>query len=236
MSCEFRHHDGAYVLGALSPAQRQGFEQHLAQCPECAESVRRLAGLPGLLARVPVEVLDPPPDEQPVPDTLLPSLLREVRRTRRRRRLLVTGLAAAAVVVGVLLLVGGGGLPWTGHPAPASVTAAPVAAAPRADNRMTAIDQQEVAGWVGFQTVPWGTKVALVCTYAPLGRDYPGSRPATYSLVVRTRDGRAQQVATWRALPGRTMKIAAATALSQDDIAAFEVRTSDGRPVLQWSM
>jgi hypothetical protein len=61
-------------------------------------------------------------------------------------------------------------------------------------------------------------------------------RSTTYSLVVRTRDGRSEQVATWRALPGRTMQIAAATDVARSDIAAVEVRTSDGRPVLQWSL
>ena len=51
MSCDFAHQDGAYVLGALSSSERMAFEHHLATCPECARAVRRLAGLPGLLAR-----------------------------------------------------------------------------------------------------------------------------------------------------------------------------------------
>ena len=51
MSCEFAHHDGAYVLGSLSPADRSAFERHLAGCADCALGVRELAGLPGLLAQ-----------------------------------------------------------------------------------------------------------------------------------------------------------------------------------------
>ncbi|MGH3348437.1 MAG: anti-sigma factor family protein, partial [Nocardioides sp.] len=35
MTCEFAHDDGAYVLGALSPAERVAFKQHLAGCAEC---------------------------------------------------------------------------------------------------------------------------------------------------------------------------------------------------------
>lgn len=233
MTCGYRHHDGAYVLGALSPGERQEFEQHLRKCPDCAESVRRIAGLPGLLARVPVDVLEPTVDEQPVPDTLLPSLIREVRRSRHRRRLVLGGLtAAAAIIVAGLLVVGNGALPWADTPPSSSVVAGP----PVADRPMTAVDQAWVRGRVGFESVPWGTKVALVCSYAAPGSEYPVPASTTYSLVVRTRDGRAEQVATWRALPGRTMQISAATAVARADISAVEVRTSDGRPVLRWGV
>ena len=44
--------DAAYVLGALSPADRREFEEHLAGCPGCQAAVSELAGLPGLLAQV----------------------------------------------------------------------------------------------------------------------------------------------------------------------------------------
>ncbi len=231
MSCDFAHHDGAYVLGSLSPAERQDFEEHLPWCPDCAEAVRQLAGLPGLLALVPVDVLDPPSDDAPLPDTLLPSLVREVRRIQLRRRLVMTGTAAAAaLVVAVAFLVGIGGLPWSSAPPGTSVVAGPPA-----DHRMVSIDQESVRADVGFETVPWGTKVALVCTYAAPGSHYSVPPSTTYALVVRTRDGRSQQVATWRALPGKTMQVAAATAVARTDIAAVEVRTADGSPVLQWS-
>ena len=233
MTCDFRHDDGAYVLGALSPTERQQFEQHLRECPECAESVRRIAGLPGLLARVPADVLDPPVDEEPVPDTLLPSLIREVRRAGHRRRLVLSSLAAAAaIVVGALFLVGSGGLPWADSPRAPAVVAGP----PAADRPMTAVDQESVRGSIGFQDVAWGTKVALACTYAAPGSEYSVPSSTTYALVVRARDGHAEQVATWRALPGRTMQISAATALPRRDIRSVEVRTADGRPVLQWGL
>jgi hypothetical protein len=73
----------------------------------------------------------------------------------------------------------------------------------------------------------------MLCTYdAPRGA-YPSARPATYVLVVRTRDGRTQQVASWRSLPGRTMRLAAATAAGRGQITSVEVRTTDGRPLLR---
>ena len=101
MSCDFAHHDGAYVLGALSPAERQEFERHLDGCAACARATRELAGLPGLLARVDPDVLESAPHVEPVPATLLPALVHQVRRTQQRRRFLTAGLAAVAVVLGV---------------------------------------------------------------------------------------------------------------------------------------
>jgi anti-sigma factor RsiW len=40
-------YDGAYVLGALSPSEREEFESHLQTCPECRARVAELSDLPG---------------------------------------------------------------------------------------------------------------------------------------------------------------------------------------------
>ncbi|NAZ83626.1 hypothetical protein GTR02_17580, partial [Kineococcus sp. R8] len=92
---------GAYVLGALSPADAEAFARHLPGCASCRTSVQELAALPGLLSRVPVDAVrdaveGPSTDGRPtaavdaapgpVPRTLLPALLRSVRAQRRRRR------------------------------------------------------------------------------------------------------------------------------------------------------
>ena len=66
MSCDLADRDASYVLGALSPAERKEFEQHLAVCEGCARNVRELAGLPGLLARVDRAVLEDPDVAVPV--------------------------------------------------------------------------------------------------------------------------------------------------------------------------
>ena len=49
----YRQWDAAYVLGALSAKERLEYEQHLADCQECSAAVAELAGVPGLLAKVP---------------------------------------------------------------------------------------------------------------------------------------------------------------------------------------
>ena len=40
---KFAQWDAAYVLGALSPAERREFEEHLASCPSCQAAVSELA-------------------------------------------------------------------------------------------------------------------------------------------------------------------------------------------------
>lgn len=40
------------MLGAMSPAERESYERHLATCPSCRAEVTDLAGLPGLLSRL----------------------------------------------------------------------------------------------------------------------------------------------------------------------------------------
>ncbi|MDX8051800.1 zf-HC2 domain-containing protein [Lentzea sp. BCCO 10_0798] len=101
----FREWDGAYVLGSLSTAERLAYEEHLAQCASCEREVCGLAGLTGLLSRVPeawaVQSLGTDPE---VPAAVLPRLVRAV----RRRQLVVmaaTVLVAAmtGAVLGVLI-------------------------------------------------------------------------------------------------------------------------------------
>ena len=80
----FEHDDAAYVLGALSDAERARFEDHLAGCAACTARVGELSGLPALLADVTIDDVIGPLDA--APDTLLPRLLREAGRRRRRQR------------------------------------------------------------------------------------------------------------------------------------------------------
>jgi len=231
MSCEFAHLDGSYVLGALSPSERREFEEHLAGCDACSRSVRELAGLPGLLARIDPAVLESPPAEEPLPDTLLPSLMWQVRRSRRRRTFATAGLAAAAAVlvtVGAAVTVGvngGGGNPAANPPVVGTSTPG--------SRPMTVVHDVGMQGSLALTAVPWGTRLDLTCTYAATPAGYGEPPTTTYSMVVHTRDGRAEQVATWRALPGRTMHLDAATSAAPRSITSVEVRAAHGEPVLR---
>ena len=211
---EFATYDAAYVLGALSPADRRAFEEHLAGCPSCAESVAELAGMPGLLARVPVEDLGDVPDE-PMPDTLLPGLISRTSRVRHRTRWITGGaaLAAAACLV-VLLLVtllpGSSGGPMS--------TMKPMAAVP-------------IHATARIQNVAWGTKISVHCGYDGGGYEASGD----YALTVTAKDGKRQQLGTWWASPGKDAVFDGATALHPADIATVDIRDSNGHALLQLS-
>jgi hypothetical protein len=221
MTCEHAHEDAAYVLGALSSAERAAFQEHLAGCAECTQAVRRLSGLPGLLSRVSLDVLEEPTPEEPVPDTLLPALVAEARRHERRRSWTIAVAAAAAAIV----LTGGGlvlGGVLSGEEAP------PPAAA---QEPMEPVADIPVTAEVGITEVDWGTRIDVTCSYpepeSGQARDWP------YALVVRTREGGTERVASWVAKPGRTFNVSGATASPADDIETVEIQTLDGQPLLR---
>ena len=228
MTCRFEHSDGAYVLGALSAADRLEFERHLPHCEECTARVRPLAGLPGLLGRVGPDVLEEAGLPEP-PDTLLPALVERVRHEQRRRTRL-TALVAAATAA---LVVGLGAVAVsaaTDDPAVAPTTAQPT---PEPGATMRAVGGEvPVVASLSLEDVTWGTRIGLVCTYDPSLVEYELPEEVTYLLVVRTLDGGTEQVGTWRSVGGRTMRLEAGTATRQQDIVSVEVRTTDGRVVL----
>jgi hypothetical protein len=224
---DFAHADGAYVLGTLSPEEREAFEEHLRVCDECAESVRAIGWLPELLGRVDASAVDSPDDPPAVPDTLLPRLHAEVRRSRRRRLVwTLAGAAAAALiaVVGVAAWVQDEGTP---------VADPEVAVSPPPAVEMQQVDQEVVQATLVMESVAWGTRLDLTCSYIGGGDPYASEAPPSYVLVVHTRDGRTERVGTWRAVPGRTTTLSGATAAEAEEITSVDVRTMDGKPVLR---
>ncbi len=230
MTCKFSHDDGSYVIGALSPAERLAFERHLSGCDECTRSVRRLAGLPGLLSRVDPSVFGDLTREEPAPDSLLPSLVNRVRRTRRRRTAWAVGLAAAAAVVATALPFA---LTQGDDPAAAPPTAAPATQSPVDTRTMEPVGEVPVRASVVLEPVTWGTKLQLTCRYDPSLVDYELPPEVDYELFVSTPDGHVEQVGSWRSVGGRTMQLTAATATERGKISSLEVRTRDGRVVLR---
>jgi hypothetical protein len=227
MTCEFAHEDAAYVLGALSPAERAEYRTHLSHCAECTQAVQELAGLPGLLARVPSDVLESPPFDEPVPDTLLPALVRQARRTQLRRTWVTAAAAAAAAVI----VAGGSGVARDALTDDTPNAASGGAHTGHTGQAMVPLGSESMSANLAFTSVPWGTRLDLTCTYPPADEGYEG--PSPFGLFVHARDGRVEKVATWRALPGKTMRLTAATATSRGDIASVEVRAADGKPVLK---
>lgn len=237
MTCRFAQDDGAYVLGALTPAERREFERHLTGCTDCTHAVAELAGLPGLLGAVDASVVEHPQVDDPVPATPLPGLLREVRRARRRRGWAAAGLgaaaaAAAAVAITVAVVRPGGDDPGA-RPTP-SVTSSPTASSDPgpAPRPMRPVGDVPVRATVTVEQVTWGTRLGLVCTYDTRSVPYALPPEVDYTLYVRTRDGRAERVGSWRSVDGQPMRLTAGTAADVEELGSVEVRTADGRVVL----
>jgi len=223
---EFALYDAAYVLGALSPADRREFEDHLRGCPSCASSVSELAGLPGLMSRVSIDQLTAEPE--PVPETLLPSLARAVRRERRQRRLVVGTAAAAAAC---LIAVGGVAITRSDSPARPPVTAS--APSGTANLAFRAVVPSPVTASARLVDMAWGTQIDLTCSYRSQG-PYPASA-VPYAMVIIDRHGTAEQVATWKALPNRELTVMGASSRARQDIASVEIRTMGGQTILRLS-
>jgi hypothetical protein len=236
---------GPYVLGALSPTDRAEFEAHLRGCPDCRRAVEELAGLPGLLSRTPREVVDALATDDPaatlrertgVPDTVLPQLLRAVRRRRTTRRAVLAGglVAAAGLVAAVVtqnLADPADDAPPVAAPAPSS--SAPSAGSPSVSAGdvlpMDPLVTTPITATVQLTEVGWGTKVDLVCAYAQAEAE----EPYTYALVVTDTAGEHEQIGSWTAIPGRDAQLSAATSWTRSQIASVEVQTMNGTAILR---
>jgi len=210
----YRFDDAAYVLGALSPDERLEFEAHLLTCADCTARVREVETLPAVLADVdPAEVVA---DPEPVPDTLLPLLLRAAAQRRRRQRVVVgtlAGLAAACVITLVVAL-------WP-------------SASPSTGQRreFVAVAQSPVQASATLTAKSWGTAIDVRCHYL-----YDVSRTWRYNLIVFDRQGTAHRLGDWRLPPDSDIDYQAGTALSPAQIASLEITLPDGTAVLRLQM
>jgi hypothetical protein len=217
----FEHDDAAYVLGALSHEDRIAFEEHLQDCPRCSAAVAEVAMLPGLLARTPGPSTGTDPADQ-LPDTVLPRLLAEMRRSRRRRRV---GGAAAGVAVAATLVVG------------TALATGPTSSQQQSGVPVAMVGDVPVTADLRLQEVAWGTKITMTCRYEGPAPSDPGNQQrTTYQLVVVPADhSTAQNVASWASLPGRDATVAGSTDLAADQIAEFQLRLGDGTVLLSGS-
>jgi hypothetical protein len=214
--------DAAYVLGSLPPAERLEYERHLEHCDACRSAVAELAGLPGLLGRLPadaaVEIAEP--DGRPLTghESTLASVAHRVRRRRRRRRAVVAVSAGFAVVVAVVAGLGVGlraDAPGTEAAAPAVSTGA-------------SADRYALTGTSGFdvdlavRAESWGTRFDWGCSYG--GRGWSADGSVMYDLVVVRTDGSDERIASWTAAGREARGLSATTDVPRADIASVEVR------------
>ena len=222
------HDDAAYVLGALSPADRRAYEEHLRDCATCQASVRSLAGLPGLLALTTEDVLTG--SEPPVPPSVLAGVLRRVDRARRRRMWAIRGLVAAVTVlmlVTVWTVARAGLAPSAAGNGNAPTTAVSPSAAPDETVPLAQVLPGPMTATLELDDKRWGTAITVVCSC-----DDQLRTAVPYDLAVVDVDGHESSAGSWSGVPGVTARISAATAVPRERISAFEIRLADGRTIL----
>jgi len=218
----FREWDAAYLLGALSPADRRAYEQHLRGCPGCREALGEFVAMPGLLAHLPKEdALGLLESEQRVEESAPPALLSHLARAadalRRRARFRIAGLVLAAAGVSAAAAVA---LPLLVGTPPAVVeNTVALAAAPGVP----------VEASVRFVPEQWGTRIDMDCSWQDAGAAADGAAPAGsasvgYVMYVTDTAGSSEPIGSWTSTPGSTMEPSLSTGLPLAEIASVEVR------------
>src|SRR5215475_692028 len=168
VTCPMLVESGVYVLGALSPAQRQAYERHLSTCAECRTEVGELAVLPGLMGR-----LDDASFEReeiaPAPSAIVPAVVTRLRKRRRNRRLIAIAGAVAAASLALIV-----GLVAPNQTAPPTVQAGS-SGSQIAERAMTQVGDVKLAtASLGLTSYVGGTRIVGSCTYATGGTRYEG--------------------------------------------------------------
>jgi Putative zinc-finger len=232
MTCEHVLDDGAYVLGALSPAERAEFERHLSTCATCREAVASLAVIPGLLGRLEptrAVALGSGPEPVPAPPTLLPRVLAAAaqrsrfdrRRSRRRRT-----AYGVAMLLTVALLVVGVGIGVHMRDADSNPGVAMSAMRPAQE------EWTPVSADVGLVAADGGSKLVMTCWYA---NGYEEGTWVLRLLVYPKAGGGPETIGTWRAEPGAKITVSGRTHLNPDQILRVELQRGDDTTLLWWS-
>jgi hypothetical protein len=213
---------GAYLLGALAPADRSMLERHLVFCRECREELATLAGLPALLRRIPLADAvmlcgEPAADHgsgAAAPEQLLASMLARVARVRRRRLWLT---AAAAIVIASMATALG--LQAWPHAARLSVPGGPGAATVTGFSPLT-----RAAATVQYSAHAWGTQLEIHVAGIPAG--------TTCQFWVISAAGHDIPAGSWTIASGHQEAwYPAATWLPVSSLRGFQV-TSTGKTLL----
>lgn len=220
----FEHDDAAYVMGLLTGDDRLAFERHLDTCEACRRRVADLRPTAGLLSTLGsddlLEALSADTAPSPMPDTLLPGLLRRAGIRRRRERWLtsaISGLAVASLVALVIAIwptggSGGGGSPQALH----------------------ALVNTPLRASAAVTSVSWGTRISLDCAYQDAATGQPNR--GEYGLTVIAADGTRHNLGTWMVAPGRHTKFTSGTSLSNSQLRTIEIVNSTGKPVLSLNL
>jgi Putative zinc-finger len=205
--------DGAYVLGALEPGELAEYEAHLAECPACRDAVEQLRPTVAVLSRARAAGFTEHPE--PMPDTLLPGLLRKATQERNRRRGLVAalgGLAAACVIALAVVL-------WPGSDS---------SSAPTPQAMRVLRPDVPVTATAALVSKAWGTEIDLQCRYTErVNEKFP------YKLRVIDKNNNFHEGGSWSLVPNRQIAFTGGTDVPLSDVKTVQITLLDGTPILQ---
>ena len=234
MRCHHEHDDGAYVLGALSPAERAAYERHLATCSFCREAVADIAVLPGLLGRLdPVDFEKLLAADLPPPRTRrnsMPDLVSAAQSTRReeRRRVRWRVLGSALTAACLALIVGIGAVFWMGRGGtPDPTVPGPTVAMTPANDRVQVTARVNLTGAAG------GTRINLICFY---NKGDAESKPYTIRLMAYGPDDESEQLGSWTAAPGKEVKMSGLTHFTAGTLSRLALVRTDDRTLLTYDV
>jgi hypothetical protein len=223
MTCQTTLFLGVYVLGAANAGERLLVEAHLPDCAECRAELGRMAPLPGLLSRVPAELVaangtavgaasapaDTPAAAPPLAGAHSgPFASRRAGATIRSVRprwavALAATAAAAGLAIGLVLAPAAVTRPATVKPAIVLSGASPLT---------------HVHATAALTATSWGTSIQLRASGIP--------ENVPCRLIVHSRSGATEVAGVWEAWGTGPVTIPASAGLRPSDIADLQVRTA----------
>lgn len=209
MTCQVMPSLGPYVLGAADTEKRQFIEGHIADCLICQDELLRLAPLPGLLSRLPADMV---PEGAPADRIVVPPAPRGAqRRPGPRLRARPWRAAAAFAAAAAVGLAGGFALAHrdTGRPPPPpTITFSGVNPA------------SHVQATAALTATSWGTSIELVLRGVPLN--------VQCRLVAHSRGGGTEVTGMWSAWKEGPFSVPASAAWKPSDITSLQVVSATG--------
>ena len=256
MTCEHIHDSGPYVLGALSPDEREAYERHLDVCPTCRTEVADLAGLPMILGRLDLasaqavamggeaalQTITAAPAAEPTPRegahrwtgppdvrpaaVLPPRLLDGARSRRAKERNRHRWQVAGAALIAACLAV----------VAVVALRAAGIGepATPNYTAMRSLVAYSPVTARLAVDRVADGTEVHMECEYQ--GTLGPRTQRWLFKLVAVPKSGDPSELNQWTAGYEDQAEFIGHTALKPDEIQRIELRRADDTPVLVYDM
>jgi hypothetical protein len=206
---------GAYVLGALTPEEREVIDAHLSSCPTCTAEMDEMSRLPVLLDLLPEDEVSamgtgadgPAPD---LVDRVVAAAVAE-RRGQRRRRWLVSVAAAAVLIAGS---------------SAAAVAVSSSGSVHRDQGIALSATNKSTGTSAKIDVAPkqWGASLDLTLTGVPAGEHC--------RLVAVGRDGTSDVAGSWEVTYAGRAKITGATSLQLASTVSYDIVTFSGQKLL----